>query len=139
MVHQHCSVTGAHRVELDSVDERILVDRPGVRGALTQCLAVRLTGSSDVLPGYRRERNQLDAVDLDLTRPDPIAAALLDSWTLPQSDGERDVPREDVVAQLAAELHARTLAGDLAARARRRGRVADPSPQRARSAMGSDS
>jgi len=126
-------------VELDSVDERILVDRPGVRGALTQCLAVRLTGSSDVLPGYRRERNQLDAVDLDLTGADAVAAALLDPRSLPQSDRERDVPGQHIVAQLAAELHARTLAGDLAARARRRGRVADPSPQRVRSAMGSDS
>ena len=82
-------------MELDSVDERILVDRPGVRGALTQCLAVRLTGSSDVLPGYRRERNQLDAVDLDLTGADAVAAALLDPRLLPQSDRERDLPGRD--------------------------------------------
>src|ERR1700684_3440819 len=102
-----CSVTGADRVKLDSVDERVLVDRPRVRGARAQRLAVGLAGSPDVLPGDRRERDQLDFVDLDLTGADPVATALFDPWPLPQADRERDVSGQDVVAQLAAELHTR--------------------------------
>ena len=44
-------VSGAHRVQFNSIDERVLIDRPGVRGALAQRLAVGLAGSSDVLSG----------------------------------------------------------------------------------------
>jgi hypothetical protein len=91
------SVIGAHRVELNSIHERVLVDRPGVRGALAQRLAVGLAGSSDVLPRDRRERDKLDGIDLDLTGADPVAAALLDPWPLPQPDRERDISRQNVV------------------------------------------
>jgi len=72
-----------------------------------QPLAVGLARSSDVLTADRRERDELDGVDLDLTGADTVAAALLDPRPLPQSDRERDVSGQDVVAQLAAELHAR--------------------------------
>jgi hypothetical protein len=64
-------------VELDPVDERVLVDRPGVRGALPQRLAVGLAGTSNVLPGDRREREKFDRVDLDLTEADPVTTARL--------------------------------------------------------------
>jgi hypothetical protein len=94
-------------VELDSIDERVFVDRAGVRGALAQRLTVELAGSSNVLGGYRGERDKLDRVYLDLTETDSVAAALLDPWPLPESDRERDVSSQDVVAQLAAELHTR--------------------------------
>ena len=94
-------------MKLNAVDERVLLDRPGVRGALAQRLAVGLAGSSDVLPGDRRERDKLNGVNLDLTEADPVATALLDPWLLPQSDRERDVSGQNVAAQLAAELHAR--------------------------------
>ena len=94
-------------MELNAVDERVLVDRPGVRSAPAQRFAVRLAGPSDVLPADCRERDELDGVDLDLARADPVAAAWLDPWSLPQSDRERDVPGQDVIAQLAAELHPR--------------------------------
>lgn len=93
-------------MELDPINERVVVDRPGVRGALAQRLAVELAGSSDVLPGDHREREKFDPVDLDLTGADPVTTALLDPWPLPQSNLERDVSRQHVVAQLAAELHA---------------------------------
>jgi hypothetical protein len=99
------SASGAYRVELNSIDERVLVDRAGVRGALAQRLAVWLAGLSDVLRGDRRERDELDVVDLDLTGGDPVPAAPLDLRARPQPDRERDVSRQDVVAQLAAELH----------------------------------
>jgi len=98
---------GTDRVELDSIDERVLADRSGVRGALAQRLAVGLAGSSHVVSADRRERDQVDGVNLDLTGADSIAAALLDAWPRPQSDRERDVSGQDVVAQLAAELHLR--------------------------------
>src|SRR3954447_513129 len=103
----------AHRVELDPVDEGVLVDRPRVRGAGAQGLAVGLAGQSDVRLGDRRARDKLDGVDLDQTGADPVAAALLDLWPLPQPDRERDIAGQDVIAQLAAELHTRTLAGDV--------------------------
>ena len=93
-------------MELNAVDERVLVDRPRVRGAPAQRLAVGLAGSPDILRGDRRERDKLDGIDLDLTQADPVAATLPDPRPLPQTDGERDVSRQDVVAQLATELHA---------------------------------
>jgi hypothetical protein len=96
-----------HRMELDPVDERVLVNRTGVRGTPAQRLAVDLAGSSDVLPRDRRERDKLDRVDLNLTEADPVAAALLDPRPLPQSDRQRDVSGQDVVAQFAAEFHQR--------------------------------
>jgi len=101
------SVIQAHRVELNSIDERVLVDRPGVRGAPAQRLAVGLTGSSDVVPGDCSERDKLDGVDLDLTWADPVAATLLDPWALPKSHRKCDVSSQDVAAQLTAELHTR--------------------------------
>jgi len=70
-------------VELNSIDERVLVDRPGVRGTLAQRLTVGLAGSSHVLRGDRLERDKLDGIDLDLARADPVPAARLDPWLLP--------------------------------------------------------
>lgn len=92
-------------MELNPVDERVLVDRPGVRGPLAQRLAVGLTGASHILFGNGRERDKLDGVDLDLAKTDPVAAALPNPGPLPQADREGDVSRQDVVAQLAAEVH----------------------------------
>lgn len=59
----------------------------------------------DLLASGRRERDELDGVDLYLTWPDSVAAALLDPSPLLQPDRERDVSCQDDVAQLAAELH----------------------------------
>ena len=94
-------------MEFDSINERVLINRPGVRGALAQRFSVALAGSSDVRLGDRRERDKLDGVDFDLTEADPVAATLLDPRPRPKSDRERDASRQDVVAQLAAELHTR--------------------------------
>jgi hypothetical protein len=92
-------------VELDSIDERALVDRSCVRGSLAEGFAVGLAGSSDVVTADGRERDKIDAVDLDRTWSHAVATALLDVWPLPQPDRERDVSSQDVVAQFAAELH----------------------------------
>jgi hypothetical protein len=59
------------------------VDRPGVRGALAQRLAVRFAGASDVLSGNRREWEKFDRVDLDLTEADAVTTALLDARPRP--------------------------------------------------------
>ena len=56
-------------MELDPVDEGVLVDRPRVRGAVAQRLAVGLAGLPDVRLSDRRERDKLDGVDLDQTGP----------------------------------------------------------------------
>ena len=64
-----------------------------------------VTRSPDIRLGDRRERDELDRVDLDHTGTDPVAAALLDLRPLPQPDRQRDIARQDVIAQLAAELH----------------------------------
>jgi hypothetical protein len=110
-------------VELDPVDEGVLVDRPRVCGAVAQGLAVGFAGSPDVRLGDRRERDKLDGVDLDQTGADSVTAALLDLWPLPQPDRQRDIASQDVIAQLAAEFHTRTLAGDVPRGTRSRVRV----------------
>src|SRR4051794_22449989 len=79
----------ADRMELDAVDERVLVDRPGVGGAVAQRLKVGFAGAPDVLIGDGRERDQLHGVDLDQPGADPVAAALLDLRTLPPPDRQR--------------------------------------------------
>ena len=94
-------------MKLNAIDERVLLDRSGVRGAPAQRLPVGLTGSSDVLPRDRREGNTLNRVDLDLTRADPVATALPDQRPPPQPNRERDVSGQNVAAQLATELHTR--------------------------------
>src|SRR5436305_475188 len=76
------SVVRADRVELDSVDERVLVDRPGVRGACAQRLTVALAGPQDIVAAHRRKRDELDRIDLDLSGTDAVAAALPDSRPL---------------------------------------------------------
>jgi hypothetical protein len=76
-----------------------------VRGAIAQGLAVGLAGAPDVRLGDRRERDKLNRVDLDQSGTYSVPATLLDLWPLPQPDRERDLSGEDVVAQLAAELH----------------------------------
>src|SRR4051812_11028313 len=100
-------------MELDPVHQGVLVDRSRVRGAVAQGLAVGLTASPDVRLRDRRERDKLDGVDLDHAEANPVAAALLDLRPLPEPDRQGDVAGQDVIAQLAAELHARTLAGDV--------------------------
>src|ERR1700761_2701822 len=77
-------------------------------GPPAQRLTVGLTGLSNVLGSDRREREKLDGVDLYLTGADPVAATALDPRPLPQPDRKRDVSGQDVVAQLRAELHARS-------------------------------
>src|SRR3954453_20211520 len=55
--------SASHDVELDPVDERVVVDRPGVGRAVTQCLEVGLAGGAHVVIGHGREGHDLHRVD----------------------------------------------------------------------------
>lgn len=55
----------ADEVELDPVHQRAIVNRPGMRGAAPQRLAIRLTGPLHVFRADRAERHQLDQVHLN--------------------------------------------------------------------------
>src|SRR5579875_1121858 len=72
-----------HRVKLDPVDGRVVVNRPGVRGAPAQGLPVGLASSADIRGGDRRERVKFDRVDLDLPVADAVAPALPDLGPFP--------------------------------------------------------
>src|SRR3954454_15048633 len=98
-------------MELDPVHERVFVDRSRVRGPAAQRLAVGLAGAPHVGLADHPERDELDGVDLDQADSHAIPTTLLDLWPLPEPDGHRDVAGQDVVAQLAAELHGRDATG----------------------------
>src|SRR5215211_4801665 len=102
-------VANARRT-LGSLDEGVVVDGPGMRGSVAQGLAVGLAGLSDVRLGDRRERDKLDGVDLDQAGSDPVAAALLDLWPLPQPNRQRDIAGR--TSSRNSRLKARLCAGD---------------------------
>ena len=77
------SAPALHRVKFNSVNERDLIDRPGVRRALTQRLPVQLARPSHVRCCDRSEWNKLDGVHLNLAKANPVAAARFDPWPLP--------------------------------------------------------
>src|SRR5258708_3923433 len=52
-------------VELDAVHERVVVDRPRVRGAPTKQFAILFTRSTHVCRRHAGERNHLYRIDLD--------------------------------------------------------------------------
>src|SRR6185369_14049252 len=59
------SALATHRVQLDPVHECVLADRPRMGRASAQGLQVGLAGTPDIGLGDRRERDELDGVDLD--------------------------------------------------------------------------
>ena len=52
-------------MELHAEHERVAIDRPGMCRASTKALEIGLSGLHEVVVGDRRERQQLDVVDLD--------------------------------------------------------------------------
>ena len=86
-------------MKLDPIHQCALVDRAGMRGTLTQRLAVGLAGPSHVGRGHCGERDQLDCIDLDLTRADSITTTGLHLRLLPEPDRERDISRQNVIAR----------------------------------------
>jgi hypothetical protein len=105
------SVLRVDGVELDAIHECVVIDRSGVRSALTQRFAVGFPSESHVRSGDRGERDELDGVDLNLAGTNPIVTTRLDARPLPQPDRERDLSRQNVISQLAAEVHRRDATG----------------------------
>jgi hypothetical protein len=103
---RYCDATArVDDVELDAVQERVVVDRPGVCSAPTEARAIRLARARELFVRDRRERQQLELVDLDGDGPGPVAAAGLHLRTRPQPVRDGDRPVGDEVAELGAELH----------------------------------
>jgi hypothetical protein len=92
-------------MKLHAVEQGVLVDRAGVRSASTKGLKVGLSRRSEILVGDRRERQQLDLVDLDRHGTAPVGASHLDLWPRPEpvGDGNRSVCYS--IAKVRAELH----------------------------------
>ena len=78
-------------VELDPVQERVLVDGPGVGSAPAKGFDVCLTGSVDVGIVDRREGDKLDQVDLDPTVTDTVAATGFHLRPTPETERHRDL------------------------------------------------
>jgi SAM-dependent methyltransferase len=81
-------------VELHPVQQRAVVDRARVRGAVPQRLPVRFPGARHVGVGDGGERDQLDGVHLDqaLARAHRVPAAGLDLGPFPQPERHGDLP-----------------------------------------------
>ncbi len=60
-------------MELDPIEQRVIVDRPGVGGPAAEGLAVQLSRTGHVLGVYRREGDEVDGVDLDVDITDRVA------------------------------------------------------------------
>src|ERR1017187_10349086 len=92
------------QVELHPVEQRAAGDRTRVGGPLARRLQVLLAGTAYV--GWRdgSERHQLERVDL-ARRADGVPTAGLHPWPAPQPEGDGDVARDHLLAQLRAEVH----------------------------------
>ena len=93
-------------MELHAVDERVIVDRARVCSASTKGLNVGLARPSKIVVGDRRERQQLDLVDLDHHGTAPVDASDLDLWSRPEAVGEGDGSVRYSIAKIRAELQA---------------------------------
>src|SRR5437870_9360557 len=93
-------------MELHAVDEGVIVDRAGVCSASTKGLEIRLSRPSEILVCDRRERQQLDLVDLDHDETAPVDASDLYLWSRPEAVGDGDGSVRYSIADIGAELHA---------------------------------
>jgi len=93
-------------MELHPVHDRVIVDRPGVCSASTKSLDVGLPGPSKILIRDRRERQQLDLVDLDHDGAASVDASDLDLRSRPEAVRDGDGSVRDSIAKVRAELHA---------------------------------
>jgi hypothetical protein len=92
-------------VELDPVHEGVVVDGPGVGGSPAEGFNVCLSGAADIVLVDQREGNQFDRVDLDPAWSDGVPAPRRHFPTAPEPDRDGNLARQDVLAQLLAELH----------------------------------
>ena len=81
------------------------MDRAGMCGASTKGLKVGLSRPSEIFVCDRRERQQLDLVDLDHHGPAWVDASDLDLWSRPKPVGDGDGSIRYSIAEINAELH----------------------------------
>src|SRR5256714_5364316 len=104
-----------HDMELHAVDEGVVMDRAGVCSASAKSLSVGLSRPSKIVVSDRRERQQLDLVDLDHHGTAPVDASDLDLWSRPEAVGEGDGSVRYSIAKIRAELHATIVSPDAGA------------------------
>jgi len=95
-----------HDMELHAIDEGVIVDRARVCSASTKSLKVGLSRQREILVCDRRERQQIDVVDLDHHGTAPVHASDLDLWSRPEPVGDGDAPVSHSISEISAELHA---------------------------------
>lgn len=93
-------------MELHAVEEGVIVDRAGVCRASTKGLKIGLSRPSEILVCDRRERQQLDLVDLNHDGTAPVDAPDLDLWSRPETVGDGNGSVRYSIADVSAELHA---------------------------------
>jgi hypothetical protein len=91
------------------------MDGTGVCSASAKGLNVGLSRPSKILVRDRRERQQVDLVDLDHHRTAPVDPSDLDLWSRPQAVRDRDLAVRYSIAKIRAELHDGILSSDAAA------------------------
>ena len=92
-------------VELDPVHEGAVVDGPGVGGSPAEGFEVCFPGAADIVLVDRGEGNQFDRLDLDPAQSDWVTAPRQHFPLAPEPERDGDLARQDVLAQLFAELH----------------------------------
>ena len=93
-------VLSPHHMELHAVDEGVIVDRAGVRSPSTKGLEIGLSRPGEILVCDRRERQQLDLVDLDHHGTAPVDASDLDLWSRSEPVGNRDAPLSHSISEI---------------------------------------
>jgi hypothetical protein len=99
----------SHQMELDSIDERVITDRPCVSCTPAERLAVRLSGLVNVGCRNATEGQQIDLVNLDLASANGVSTTYLHLRSPPQANRDRDPAICHGLSQLGTELHRRSL------------------------------
>jgi hypothetical protein len=99
-------------MELHAVQDGVIVDRAGVCSASTKGLNVGLSSPTKILVVDRRERQQLDLVDLDHHGTASVDTSDLDLWSRPEPVADGDGSVRYSIAKITAELHAAILSSE---------------------------
>lgn len=99
-------------MELHAVEEGVIVDRAGVCSASTKGLKIGLSRPSEIVVRDRRERQQLDLVDLNHHGTAPVDASDLDLWSRPEAVGDGDGSVLYPIADISAEIHVAIMSPD---------------------------
>jgi hypothetical protein len=92
-------------VELDSIQDRVVTDRPRMRRPFAQRLSIGFARSTHINVTDRVEREQIDRVDLDVNVANWIDATDSHFWPLPQAKRDGDGACDYLVTNVSTELH----------------------------------